>query len=286
MNRASMTGSMFGAPKGQAADVEEVEVDTQGVGEPSSASKRRGRAPSALQVAVEGRDLETIGSVVDRLRAEFADLSVSKVRYLEEQGLITPQRTNSGYRLYSREDVERLQRVLTLQRDEYMPLKVIRRELDRGQAVATGPRRRTGVRRTDLVEPASGGREHTHDEVVRRLGATQDLLTELEEFELIRPRQVSGVKRYSDLDVEIVAVAVELGGVGLRPKNLRILKSAVDRESGLIEQVVLPVLRSPRMDHQREALDLIERIIESTTALRRLLMTRNVRRLTTGQERL
>ena len=99
----------------------------------------------------------------------------------------------------------------------------------------------------------------------------------------IRPRQVSGVKRYTEIDAEIAAVAAELGAVGLRPKNLRILKSAADRESGLIEQVVLPVLRSPRIEHQREALDLVERIVESTSTLRRLLMTRNVRRLTAGQ---
>ena len=285
-----MTGSFFGPAQGQAVDGQEDRLvapveETAPVAGSIPAGKRRGRAPSALQVAVEGRDLETIGSVVDRLQEEFPDLSVSKVRYLEEQGLITPQRTNSGYRLYSAEDVERLQRVLSLQRDEYMPLKVIRRELDRGPA-STAPRKRSGVRRTDFVEPASGGREYTQDEIMRRLGAPHELLSELEEYELIHPRQVSGVKRYTELDTQIVAVAVELGAVGLRPKNLRILKSAVDRESGLIEQVVLPVLRSPRLDHQREALDLIERIVESTGTLRRLLMTRNVRRLTTGQSKL
>jgi DNA-binding transcriptional MerR regulator len=236
------------------------------------------RAKSELQAAIGSQDLQTIGSVVDRLRDEFPDLSVSKVRYLEEQGLITPRRTRSGYRLFSAEDFERLHSVLTLQRDQYLPLKVIRRELDRTPA-GKGSR---GVRRTDLIEPAVG-HEQTADELVRRLGAEPELLSELEEYEIVRPRQVSGVKRYSDIDAAIVAAAVDLAQVGLRPKNLRILKSAVDRETGLIEQVVLPVLRSPRMDHQREALDLIQSIVAATSQLRQLLIARNVRRLTSGQ---
>lgn len=241
-----------------------------------------GRPISDLQSAIGGRDLQTIGSVVERLRADFPDLSVSKVRYLEEQGLITPQRTRSGYRLFSPEDFDRLRSVLTMQRDDYLPLKVIRRELSKapGEVAAPAPKR---LNRSDLIDRGDGGREHTAEELVRRLGAEPDLLAELEEFEIVRPRQVSGVKRYTDVDAGIVAAAVELSRVGLRPKNLRILKSAVDRETGLIEQVALPVLRSPRVDHQREALDLIETIVAATTQLRQLLIARNVRRLTSGQ---
>jgi DNA-binding transcriptional MerR regulator len=240
------------------------------------AQDRVARAQSDLQAAIGNQDLQTIGSVVERLHDEFPDLSVSKVRYLEEQGLITPRRTRSGYRLFSPEDFERLHRVLTLQRDQYLPLKVIRRELDKGHG------RGRGVRRADLIE-AAGTHEQTAEELARRLGVEPELLNELEEFEIVRPRQVSGVKRYSDLDAAIVAAAIDLARVGLRPKNLRILKSAVDRESGLIEQVVLPVLRSPRVDHQREALDLIQTIVTATTQLRQLLIARNVRRLTSGQ---
>jgi DNA-binding transcriptional MerR regulator len=236
------------------------------------------RVKSDLQSAIGRQDLQTIGSVVERLREEFPDLSVSKVRYLEEQGLITPRRTRSGYRLFSPEDYERLHSVLTLQRDQYLPLKVIRRELDK----SSGGSSARGVRRSDLIESA-GTHELTADELVRRLGAEPELLAELEEYEIVRPRQVSGVKRYSDIDAAIVAAAADLARVGLRPKNLRILKSAVDRETGLIEQVVLPVLRSPRMDHQREALDLIQAIVSATSQLRQLLIARNVRRLTSGQ---
>lgn len=239
-------------------------------------------ADAELRLDVGAQDLLTIGSVVGRLHPDFPDISVSKVRYLEEQQLIKPRRTKSGYRLFSLDDYNRLVRVLTMQRDEYLPLKVIRRELDKGGTAAVAPSRRHGLRKADFVEPGRT-REYTAEEVQKLTGADAFLLTELEEYELVRARQVSGVKRYGELDAGIVAAAVRLAAVGLRPKNLRILKSAVDREIGLVEQVVLPVLRSRRLEHQREALDLTEEVVQASTQLRQLLLTKSIRRLTTGQ---
>ncbi len=220
----------------------------------------------------------TIGSVVDRLRAEFPDISVSKLRYLEEQGLVTPRRTKSGYRLYSQDDFSRLVRVLTMQRDEYLPLKVIRRELERSPASAL-PTARQGLRKTDLVAVGQS-REYTAEEVQQLTGADATLLGELEDYELVRARQVSGVRRYSETDTGIVAAAAQLAQLGLRPKNLRILKSAVDREIGLIEQVLLPSLRSNRPDARREGLDQLDDIVQSASQLRQLLLARGLRRLT------
>ena len=222
----------------------------------------------------------TIGAVVDRLRAEFPDISVSKLRYLEEQGLVTPRRTKSGYRLYSQDDFTRLVRALTMQRDEYLPLKVIRRELDRSP---TGPlpTSRQGLRKTDLVSTAEG-REYTAEEIVSLTGTDMELLNELEDYELIRARQVSGVRRYTETDAGIVAAAAQLAQAGLRPKNLRIIKSAVDRELGLIEQLLLPALRSNRAERRREGLDQLDEIVQSTSRLSQLLLARGVRQLTGG----
>ncbi len=220
----------------------------------------------------------TIGSVVDRLRAEFPDISVSKLRYLEEQGLVTPRRTKSGYRLYTQDDFARLVRVLGMQRDEYLPLKVIRRELERSPASQL-PSARQGLRKTDLVD-AGEGREYTAEEVQQLTGADSGLLSELEDYELVHARQVSGVRRYSETDTGIVAAAAQLAQLGLRPKNLRVVKSAVDREIGLIEQVLLPALRSHRPERRREGLDQLEDIIQSSAQLRQLLLARGVRRLT------
>jgi DNA-binding transcriptional MerR regulator len=225
--------------------------------------------------------LLTIGAVVERLLGEFPDISVSKLRYLEEQGLVTPRRTKSGYRLYSQDDFNRLVRVLSMQRDEYLPLKVIRRELERSPAQAL-PSARQGLRKTDLIAGGEG-REYTAEEVIQITGADISLLDELEDYELVSSRQVSGVKRYSETDAGIVAAAAQLALLGLRPKNLRVLKSAVDREIGLIEQVLLAALRSNRPERRREGLDQLDDIVQASTQLRQLLLARGVRRLTGGE---
>ena len=221
--------------------------------------------------------LLTIGSVVERLRGEFPDISVSKLRYLEEQGLVTPRRTKSGYRLYSQDDFKRLVRVLAMQRDEYLPLKVIRREVERSPA-SPHQSTRQAILKTDLLTVGEE-REYTGEEIQAMTGADSSLLVELEEFELVRARQVSGVRRYTETDAGIVGAAAQLAQLGLRPKNLRVVKSAVDREIGLIEQVLLPALGSNRQERRREGLAQLDDIIQATTQLRQLLLARGVRRL-------
>ena len=225
--------------------------------------------------------LLTIGSVVERLRGEFPDISVSKLRYLEEQGLVTPRRTKSGYRLYSQDDFTRLVRVLAMQRDEYLPLKVIRRELERSPASPLSATRQ-GIRKTDFLVVGEE-REYTAEEIQSLTGADATLLEELEEFELVHARQVSGVRRYTETDAGIVGAAAQLALLGLRPKNLRVVKSAVDRELGLIEQVLLPALSSTRQERRREGLAQLDDIVKATTQLRQLLLTRGVRRLSSGR---
>jgi DNA-binding transcriptional MerR regulator len=229
---------------------------------------------------IEDEKLLTIGSVVDRLRGEFPDISVSKLRYLEEQGLVMPRRTKSGYRLYSQDDFNRLIRVLTMQRDEYLPLKVIRRELERSPGTAA-PTVRQGLRKADFV---AGGEERTYtaDEVQQLTGADATLLQELDDYELVRGRQVSGVRRYTETEAGIVGAATQLARSGLRPKNLRLLKTAVDREVGLIEQLLLPALRSNRPERRRDGLDQLEDVVQAATQLRQLLLTRSIRQLTSG----
>ena len=229
---------------------------------------------------IEDEKLLTIGSVVDRLKGEFPDVSVSKLRYLEEQALVMPRRTKSGYRLYSQDDFNRLVRVLTMQRDEYLPLKVIRRELERSPA-ATAPTARQGLRKADFVVSGEQ-RSFTAEEVLQLTGADMALLDELEDYELVKGRQVSGVRRYGETDCGIVGAAAQLALNGLRPKNLRLIKSAIDRELGLVEQVLLPALRSRRPERRREGLDRLEDIVQATTQLRQLLLTRGIRHLTAG----
>ena len=230
---------------------------------------------------VGGERLLTIGALVAALRREFPDISVSKLRYLEEQGLVAPRRTKSGYRLYSQDDFGRLVRVLAMQRDEYLPLKVIRRELERNPASSPLPATRQGLRTTDLL--ATQEREYTAAEIQSLTGADTALLAELEEYELVRARQLGGIRRYVETEAGIIGAAVQLAQLGLRPKHLRPLKSAVDREIGLIEQVLLPALKSNRPERRREGLDQIDDIVQAMSQLRKLLLTRGLRQVTASR---
>src|SRR5206468_9139515 len=138
--------------------------------------------------------LLTIGAVCSRLKSEFADISISKIRYLEDQGLLSPRRTQGGYRLFSEDDVERLETILRLQRDEFLPLRVIRQEL-----ASSGARDRKR-RRAGLAEEEH---ELELDELCERAGIDARLARELEEFGLLAPRTESGEKRYRALDAEV-----------------------------------------------------------------------------------
>ena len=153
----------------------------QSLGEMGDAgSSAVGTQQEDVQLDIGSQELLTIGSVVKRLRADFPDISVSKVRYLEEQQLITPQRTRSGYRLFSHDDYNRLVRVLAMQRDEYLPLKVIRREIERGGGAPVATASRQGPRKADFIEPIGRGHEYTAEEVLQLTGADAALLSELE----------------------------------------------------------------------------------------------------------
>src|SRR5207244_2222728 len=151
--------------------------------------------------------LLTIGSVCSRLKGEFADISISKIRYLEDQGLLAPRRTQGGYRLFSEEDVERLETILRLQRDEFLPLRVIREELSSPGAVKGAKKRRGGL----------SAAEHELDvgELCERAGVTPSLARELEEFGLLAPRTDNGTKLYGEGDADVAATCAKLARYGI-----------------------------------------------------------------------
>ena len=191
----------------------------------------------------------TIGAVCDMLRPEFTDLSISKIRYLDDQGLIEPHRTRGGYRLFSESDVERLRRILTLQRDAFLPLRVIRDELERApEAPVSAPAPR---RRRTLPHGTVGP---TREELERATGATPELLAELEEFSLVAERE----GRFRPEDEQIVAAAVGLNRYGVGARALRAIHSAIQREAGLLEQLLAPSLRSRNPERQSAGLEDLE----------------------------
>src|SRR5687767_10949295 len=180
-----------------------------------------------------GRDRPlTIGAVCNRLQSEFPDISISKIRYLEDQGLLAPRRTQGGYRLFAEEDVDRLRTILRLQRDEFLPLRVIRQELASPSSSKERRRRPLG-----LV-----GREDELDlgELCKRAAITADLAKELEDFGLLEPRTEDGEKRYGESDAEIALACGKLARYGIAPRHLRAFRTAADREAGLLEALVAP----------------------------------------------
>jgi DNA-binding transcriptional MerR regulator len=217
----------------------------------------------------EGR-LLTIGSVCRRLKQEFPDVSISKIRYLEDQGLLTLRRTQGGYRLFSEEDVERLETILRLQRDEFLPLRVIRDELE---APGAADRRR---RRADGL---SGEQDEVGEaEFLDRSGISQQVARELESFGLLAPRVEGGERLYPESDVDIAAACARLARFGIAPRNLRAFRTAVDREVGLIEAVLAPSLRGRTPEKRRAALEDARTLAGLTEELRNLLFLRELRK--------
>jgi DNA-binding transcriptional MerR regulator len=214
--------------------------------------------------------LLTIGTVCRRLQAEFADVSISKIRYLEDQGLLTPKRTQGGYRLFSEEDVDTLETILRLQRDEFLPLRVIREELASG----AGKERRR--RRAALGEAEEG---LDLEALCERAGIETGRARELEDFGLLEPRVEHGQRLYSETDVDIAVACDTLARYGIAPRHLRAFRTAADRESALLEALVAPALRARTPERRRAGIEDLQAMAESANELSQLLFARNVRRL-------
>jgi DNA-binding transcriptional MerR regulator len=170
------------------------------------------------------RALVGIGQVLDELRPEFPDVSPSKIRFLEAEGLIAPERASSGYRRFAVADIERLRFILTAQRDEYLPLRVIKERLD----AASG----------DGAGAAASAAALTRSELLEATGADEALLAELEDYGLVRHARTYGTEALT-----VVRCAVAVREYGIQPRHLRAVKAAADREISLVEQVVAPLAR-------------------------------------------
>jgi len=170
------------------------------------------------------RALVGIGQVLEELRQDFPDVSPSKIRFLEAEGLIAPERASSGYRRFAVADIERLRFILTAQRDEYLPLRVIKERLD----AASG----------DGAGAAAFAAALTRSELLEATGADEALLAELEDYGLVRHARTYGTEALT-----VVRCAVAVREYGIQPRHLRAVKAAADREISLVEQVVAPLAR-------------------------------------------
>ncbi len=221
----------------------------------------------------------TIGAVAKILSQEFEDISISKIRYLEDQKLLAPRRTPGGYRLYSQADVERLRAILRMQRDEFLPLRVIRQELATGAIDPEGrPAGEVGQKRRAVTVDAQM-QALTHDELIETAGVTGEFLRELAEFGIVQARRRDGRNVFDETDVEIVRAAAELARYGVGGRNLRVFRTSADREAALLEQLVGAALRSRSQARRREAVESLESLAAVCGHLKQLLLVRDLRRL-------
>ena len=229
-----------------------------------------------------------IGQVLDELRKDFPTVTIPKIRFLEDKGLIKPERTPAGYRKFSTEDVERLRYVLRMQRDHYLPLKVIGEHLeaiDRGlepppiePVVPTVPK--VALAADGLPSAESFSRRDnlrlSRKELVKIAEISEDLLDQLEQFALISPRAGTG---HYDTDALVIArTARELADFGLEPRHLRAFKTAADREVGLVEQVVAPLRGGRDTAAQARAEEAMSEIAALSVRLHATLVKSGLRR--------
>jgi DNA-binding transcriptional MerR regulator len=227
-------------------------------------------APGSQPAAARGDAVMSIGEVLDQLRGEFPDITISKLRFLEAEGLVEPQRTPAGYRKYSWPDVTRLRVILAAQRDHYLPLRVIREQLaalDRGEPTAAVVRavlaagdgrpdtgrpdtgrgatvtglagRRPALREVDESTPAGLTLRLSRTELLERSGLAEATLTVLEKQGLVTLHGGS----YDEDALTIALVVAQLAGYGIEPRHLRGYQAAADREVGLLTQLVAPLAR-------------------------------------------
>jgi DNA-binding transcriptional MerR regulator len=222
--------------------------------------------------AATGRTrLLTIGAVCDRLKEEFPDISISKIRYLEGEGLVTPARTRGGYRLFGEEELQRLETILRLQRDEFLPLKVIREELEKPTSPERRRKRARGLRDAeDELDQAT---------LCERAGIDRRLARELEEYGLLSPRVEGGERLYSESDAEIAAICGRLAGFGIAPRHLRTFRTSVDRETGLLEAAIAPALRSRNPERRQQGTRDLQTLGELAQELSQRLFWRGLRGL-------
>jgi len=221
----------------------------------------------------------TIGAVCKALVQEFPDISISKIRYLEDQKLLAPRRTAGGYRLYTQSDTQRLRTILRLQRDEFLPLRVIRQELATGRAedpevpAAGKTRRRPSV----SVRPAEA--MYSLQDVLDETRADERLVRELEDYSVVKGELRGSVKYYDETEREIVRACAELSRYGVGGRNLRVFRSSADREAALLQQILGPALRSRNAARRKEAVEALENLAAVATHLKHLLLVRDLRKL-------
>lgn len=213
-----------------------------------------------------------IGEVQEILKKEFPDITISKIRFLEKEGLIAPERTPSGYRKYTREHVKVLSYILRLQRDEYLPLSVIKRkmqDLKAGKVVAgdlTVMAGKTGA------PPIGGAGRISYELAPSKLGMSLERINELVDYGIVNPKDGPEGRYFSVEDARILSIAKEFFRYGVEPRHLRMFTQFVGREASFIEQIIKPQLLSKDPNTKRGALKDLENLMSLCQLFKKILL--------------
>ncbi|MBA3738551.1 MAG: MerR family transcriptional regulator [Actinobacteria bacterium] len=229
------------------------------------------------------RNYMSIGEVLVTLKTEFPDITISKIRFLEGEGLVDPERTPSGYRKFRPEEVDRLRTILRMQRDEYLPLKVIKERLDT-TADADAPARATKPSDGDEQElgvPPTG-LHMSVEELSAATGVERERIRELESFGILCSHGLNGERYYDGDDFIVLSIAKGFFKYGIEPRHLTMYRHFAEREASFFESIVLPMIRQRNPDARRAAADNLQDLTGLARKLKQALLRTNLRQYLLG----
>jgi DNA-binding transcriptional MerR regulator len=237
------------------------------------------------------RNYQSIGEVLVNVKTEFPDITISKIRFLESEGLITPERTPSGYRKFYPDDVERLKSILRLQRDEYLPLKVIKERLLKADA-GDEEDQQTLEQATSGVDADGGGEDLAEaptglqmslEEMAAATGVDRDRIKELEQFGIVCTHGPEGGRYYDGDDYVTLSIVKDFLRFGIEPRHLTMYKHFAERESAFFEALVAPTLRQKNPDARRAATQTLGELTTTSRKFKQALLRNALRdNLATG----
>lgn len=229
------------------------------------------------------RNYMSIGEVLVTLKTEFSDITISKIRFLEGEGLIDPERTPSGYRKFYETDVDRLRTILRMQRDEYLPLKVIKDRLDLKEEDGDGGARPAPAPLVDedLATPPTG-LHMSVEELAAATGVDRNRIRELESFGILCAHGLNGDHYYDGDDFVVLSIAKDFFKYGIEPRHLTMYRHFAEREATFFESIVMPMLRQKNPDARRTAADNLTDLAGLSRKLKQALLRSNLRQYLQG----
>ncbi|MGH2635148.1 MAG: transcriptional regulator FtsR [Actinomycetota bacterium] len=231
------------------------------------------------------RNYQSIGEVLVSVKTEFPDITISKIRFLESEGLIDPERTPSGYRKFYDKDLDRLKSILRMQRDEYLPLKVIKDRLLQQESIdgqpEDGAAPAVAEAEEELAEPPTG-LQMSIEEMSAATGIERDRIKELESFGLVCVHGPESARYYDGDDYIVLSIVKDLFRYGVEPRHLTMYKHFAERESSFFESIVMPQLRQRNPDARRAAATSLTELARASRKLKQALLRTNLRQYLAG----